>query len=254
MPTWDMFRAIGARLGLSREHVEEIERGGVPTAVQDPLDPRVHIHVRPDPDWTQRLTDAWHGVLVNSRRESAGTVAVSNGRLVVGNADAVDAANPSDRGVVIDVVAGEYEVVVTMAHEGTEQDGDFAEHASHAFALLRDNKGAAAIEPMTAADGTELWVEMGGALFAGSGATERLAAEHPETGLWQIVNLPNPSIPATKSGRWKRIATSDGAGALITVSGGYGRGSYPLFRIADPDGRTVGVLVDFFVDNRPYEA
>ena len=256
MPTWDMFRAVAARLGLSREQAEAVERGGEPTYVQHPLRPDVQIRVRPNPDWTQRMSDAWNGVLVNSRRECAGAIPIQDGCLFVGDSGSVDSPASPERGVALDVAPGDYEVVLTVAHEGAEQNGDYAEHVSHAFAVQRDNDGVAAIEPMTADDGTELWLDTGSLLFGGSGVLERLAAEHPETGIWQIVNLPVPSVPATMGpGRtWKRIATSDGTGTLITVRAGYARGSYPLFRMTDRDGRTVGVLVDFFVDNRPHDA
>jgi hypothetical protein len=41
---------------------------------------------------------------------------------------------------------------------------------------------------------------------------------------------------------------------LIAVSVGWnGRQDYPLFRLADAEGATVGVLVDFYVDNRTYD-
>ncbi|WP_114953883.1 hypothetical protein [Sphingosinicella terrae] len=251
---WTWFRSVAARLGLSQEQVDTVERAGVQTEVQHPLDPCVHIRVRPDPDWTQRLTDAWEGVLVNSRRESAGSIPLPDGRLVIGSAVDVDAPGRSDPGIVVDLAAGEYEVVVTIAHEGSEEDGDYAEYASHVFALLRGNMGVAMIEPMTNTDGEELWLEMGGLLFAASGVTEQLALEHPGKGLGQIVNRPDPAVPATLGGRWKRISTRDGAGALITVRSGHGRGSFPVFKITDADGTAVGALIDFFVDNRPYDA
>ena len=49
----------------------------------------------------------------------------------------------------------------------------------------------------------------------------------------------------------------DGTGVLIACNAGYrpgfGREDYSLFRLADAEGNTVGVLVDFFVDNRPWD-
>ena len=38
-------------------------------------------------------------------------------------------------------------------------------------------------------------------------------------------------------------------GAGIILYAGYGRGDYPLFRLADVSGNTIGVMADFFVDN-----
>ena len=208
MPTWDRFRAVAARLGLSRETVEAVERGGEPTVVTDPGNPNIQYRVRPDPDWTGRMTDAWHGELVNSRQESAGTVPVPDGRLLIGDADAVRDPASVD-GIIADVVAGDYEVVLTTAHKGAEGRGTYEEDVSHAWAVLRGHDGVALIEPMITSDGAERRIGTGKIIFAGTGATHRLADEHPEIGIWQIVNLTNPSVSSTQAegGRGSRPAT-----------------------------------------------
>jgi hypothetical protein len=248
MPVWDSFRAIAARLGLSREEVERVEAGGEPSLVQHPLDPRVQIRVRPDPDWTARMSDAWYGELVNSRRESAGTLAIGDGRLTIGNAD------QPEQGMTLEVTPGEYEVTLTIAHLGEVAIGTYEEHVSHVWALLRGTEDISVIEPMKAANGTEVWLELGKLMFTGSGVREQLAAEHPQTGLWQVINLSLPGVPVN-SGQWStRIATRDSTGALITVMAGYGSNSYPLFKLADANGRLLGVLLDFYVDNRPWDS
>ncbi|HEX8262487.1 MAG TPA: hypothetical protein VF547_06400 [Allosphingosinicella sp.] len=245
---WNQFRAIAARIGLSREQVEEVERGGVPTLVPDPLNSDIQYRVRPDPDWTERMSDAWHGTLVNSRRESAGTLAVPDGRLRM-----ADLISP-ERGVTAEVAPGEYEVVLTIAHVGSEETYDRVDYVSHAFALLCGDEEVAAIEPLTDEDGTELGVEARSTLaFATAGLIERLAARQPG-GIWRLTDLPGMTATAEGSeGKCVRLVADDGSGALIDVRAGHGREDYPLFRIADPDGRTIGVLVDFFVDNRPHE-
>ena len=245
---WTWFRSVATRLGLSREQVEAVERAGVPTYVQDPLDPQVHIRVRPDPDWTQRLTDAWHGELVNSRRQSAGALPISDGRLHIGD------TNAPEQGVTADVVPGDYEVVLTIAHLGAEESGDYEEHVSHAFALLRGTDAVALIEPMKAEGGTEIFIEVVRMAFAGTGAFERLAAGRADGRSWRLNDVLGPDMHAAEEidEHWSRFATSDGSDVLIAVAAGTGRDNYPLFRMTDPDGKTVGVLVDFFVDNRPY--
>jgi hypothetical protein len=247
---WDWFRAIAQRIGLSREQVEAVERAGVPTLVQDPLNRQVHYRVRPDPDWTERMGDAWHGELVNSRRQSAGIVPVRDGRLLIAESSA------PEKGVTADMVPGDYEVVLTIAHLGAEESGDYEEHVSHAFALLCGNDGVAAIEPLTDEGGTELGVEAVWMVFAGTGVVERLAAEHVGGRMWAIDDVLAPAMRAAdpSGGKSARIATGDGSGALVVVRAGHGREDYPLFRMADPAGRTVGILVDFFVDNRPWPA
>ena len=252
MATWDMFRAVAARLGLSRETVEAVERRGEPTFVTDPRNPNIQYRVRPDPDWTQRMTDAWFGELVNSRQESAGTVPVTYGLLLLDSADKVATPDSPDREIV-GVVAGDYEIVLTIAHQGAEERGSYEEHVSHVWALLGSQDDVALIEPMKTPDGAERWIGSGKVMFAGMGVPERLAADHPGEGLWHIVNLLNPSVPATQGQRWRRITTKDGAGALTTVSGGHGGWPYPLFRMTDSAGRTIGILIDFYVDNRPYD-
>src|SRR5688572_27120608 len=140
---WSTFRAIAARIGLSAEQVEAVERGNEATLVQDPLNSHISYHVRPDPDWTERMSQAWQGTLINSRRELAGTVPVSDGRLVIAD------PNSPGQAVTAQVGHGEYEVVLTIAHLGSKETHDFEEHVSHAYALLRDNNGVVAIEPLT---------------------------------------------------------------------------------------------------------
>lgn len=234
---WTMFRSVAARIGLSREEVEAVERADVSTYVQHPLSPEVYIRVRPDPDWTQRMTDAWDGVLMNSRRLPAGTIPIPDGQLLV-----FDVLSP-EQGVGADVVAGDYEVVLTVAHLGAEESGDYEEHISHAFALLRGHDAVALIEPITTKDGTELYVEAFQLAFAGTGVVERLAAEHAGNLLIRLARAAKAS-----DGKWARNVP--GVGPMITFTAGEGRGSYPLYRIEDATGKSVGVLVDFLVDNR----
>lgn len=245
---WERFRAIAARIGLSREAIEEVERGGKPAVVRYPLNSTIGIRVRPDPDWTARLGDAWYGKLVNSRREVAGTLPIPHGRLHIGDADA------PERGVTVEVVAGEYEVVLTIAHLGSEAEGTYEEHVSHAQVLLSGAAAIASIEPLTAEDGSERCVEARTMTFAGAGAVEQIAAERVGDRTWALSHflietkhrgdLANP--------HWVRVATTDGSGALVAMSTYHGRHEHPVFGISDADGNFVGVLVDFYVDNRPW--
>src|SRR3546814_13487725 len=80
---WYQFRALAARLGLTAQEVEAVERGGGVSLVQDSHDSQVQIKVRPDPDWTQRIGEAWNETLVNSRRESAGMIWIDEGSLEI---------------------------------------------------------------------------------------------------------------------------------------------------------------------------
>ncbi|HEY0026054.1 MAG TPA: hypothetical protein VGB24_24400 [Longimicrobium sp.] len=203
------------------------------------------------------MHEAFEGTLANTRREPAGTIPIADGQLVIADPNAPEAA------VTAQVTAGEYEVVLTLAHEGAEQTDeyertdDYDEYVSHAFALLRDNKGVTAIEPLTDENGVELWV--GGAIvaFAGTGVVPRIAAEQPGLSTWTVPELlrivdPEANLLDAQS---VRFPTRDGTGVLIACNAGYrpgfGREDYSLFRLADAEGATVGVLVDFWVDNRP---
>jgi hypothetical protein len=155
---WSQFRRLAAAIGLSPEQVEAVERGGKATLVPIPINREIRIRVRPDPDWTQRMHEAFEGTLANTRRETAGTIPIADGQLVIADGNAPEAA------VTAHVAAGEYEVVLTVAYEGEEQTDefertdDYEEYVSHAFALLRDNKGVTTIEPLTDENGVELWV------------------------------------------------------------------------------------------------
>lgn len=245
---WSHFRAIAARIGLSREQVESVERGGVPTLVEDPLNSQIHYRVRPDPDWTQRMGEAWEGTLVNSRRESAGTLPIPDGRMLIADVSSVE------EGVIVDLVPGEYEVMLTIAHEGSEETYDYVEYVSHAFALLCDREDVALIEPLTADDGTELGVVATSTAFAGEGVLERIAAGYRGGRIWTMYDLirsatPEADVTDRKSAR---AVADDGSGALIVLRAGRDREDFPLFRIADTEGKTIGVLIDFFVDNRPH--
>ena len=258
---WTQFRRLAAAFGLPLEQVEAIERGGKATLVPHPLNSLIQIRARPDPDWTQRMHEAFEGTLANTRRERVGTIPIADGQLVIADGNEPEAA------VTVHVPAGEYEVVLTVAYEGDEQTDeyertdDYEEHVSHAFALLRDNKGVTTIEPLTDENGVELWV--GGLIvaFAGAGVMPRIAAEQPGVSNWRtrwtipdLLRIVDPEANLVDA-QSVRFPTRDGTGVLIACNAGYrpgfGREDYSLFRLADAEGATVGVLVDFWVDNRP---
>lgn len=245
---WSSFRAIAARIGLTREQVETVESGGAPTQVQDPRDPQVEYYVRPDPDWTQRLNEAWCGTLKKSRREWAGVVPVPDGRMRVAP------LMEHEQGITIAIPPGEYEFFVTIAHEGAKRSADYAEHVSHVWGVLRGRGDAELIEPMTDERGAELQIDSKGIAFAGTDALERIAAACPYGRIIivsDLLRLPTANGDATRR-LWARAETDEGSGALVAVSGGYARQAYTVSRIADPQGATIGILIDFYVDNRPY--
>lgn len=246
---WSTFRAIAARIGLAPEQVAAVERGGQATLVQDPRNSEIQYIVRPDPDWTQRMGEAWRGTLVNTRRESAGAIPIADGQLVIAD------PNSPIKAVNTHVIAGEYEVVLTVAHLGSEDTYDFEEHISHAVALLRDNKGVTTIEPLTDEKGVELGLDGSLAVFAGAGVIEQIAADYADLHFWTVSRLLRSASSDVdkRDGQFARAVTKNGSGVLIAFNAGSGRQDYPLFRLADTDGNTVGVLVDFFVDNRPYD-
>lgn len=260
---WSQFRRLAAAIGLAPEQVEAVERGGKATLVPIPINSEIQIRVRPDPDWTQRMHEAFEETLAHTRREPAGTIPIADGRLVIADPNAPEAA------VTAHVTAGEYEVVLTVAYEGEEQTDeyertdDYEEYVSHAVALLRDNKGVTAIEPLTDENGVELWVGGEIVAFAGAGVIPRIAAEQPVLGTWRtrwtipdLLRIVDPEANLVDA-QWVRFPTKDGTGVLIACNAGYrpgfGREDYSLFRLADAEGATVGVLVDFWVDNRPWD-
>ncbi len=243
---WSTFRAIAARIGLAPEQVAAIERGGQATLVQDPRNSEIQYIVRPDPDWMQRMGEAWRGTLANTRREPAGVIPITDGQLVIAD------PNSPDKAVNTHVIAGEYDVVLTVAHLGSE---DFEEHITHAVALLRDNKGVTTIEPLTDAKGVELGLDGSLAVFANAGVIEQITADHADLHYWTVSGLLRSVCSDVDNpvGKFARAVTKNGAGVLIAFNAGSGRHDYPLFRLADAEGSTVGVLVDFFVDNRLYD-
>ncbi len=245
---WSSFRALARRIGRSVEQIDAVERGCV-TQVQHPLAEDTHFMVRSDPDWSQRLMDAWKGKLVNSRREEAGAIVLDGGLLAASNSDW-----PCD-GPAIPVVPGAYHVVLTVAYEGAEQTFDYAEHVSHAFLTLAGDHDVAIIEPCLDENGTELEVNAYGIAFAVAGVLPRINGDH--AGLWSL-RLIESARAARDSGEGAErysfmIPNDDGSVAAICWHGGYGRADYPLFRLVDSDGRTVGVAADFHVDNRPWD-
>lgn len=244
---WSAFRALAVRVGLSSEQIADVERGGVASLVQDPLDPLAQYKVRPDPDWTRRMREAWHGTLINSRRETAGVIPVGTGKLSIAEADTPENA------VTVQAVSGQYEVTLTVAHIGAEETYDYEEHISHAFALLRDNGGVTLIEPLTDEHGNELSVNAFRFAFAGAGVLKEIAGDHAGRWTLRLGDLMHPRADdgSVSSRRSIRVESDDGSGAAIIFYGGHSRGSYPLFRMADVNGDTIGVMIDFFVDNRP---
>ena len=255
---WTMFRALAARIGWTPEQIEAVERGGKATLLPIPINSEIMIRVRPDPDWGQRIVEAVQGTLVNSRQERAGTIPVPHGELVIVDAErALGLLLPrgtNTNSVTAHVTPGEYEVVLTVAHFGSEETDDYSERISHAFALLRGNKGVATIELLTDENGVELGVEATAIAFAGAGVLAQIAAEHPDLRSWSVHRVlkvvtgeePGPDV------RSARVSTKDGTGALITFSVGDWQ-DFPLYRLADAEGATVGVLVELYVDNRPWD-
>lgn len=243
---WHQFRSIAARLGLTTREVEALERKGDASYIEDPVDPGVQIAVRRDPDWVQRMGEAWNETLINSRRESAGTILVEAGQLEISN------ANTPSQSRTVQVVPGQYEVILTVAHMGSKKRYDYEEHVSHAVVLLEGNGDVTAIEPLTDGFGIEIGLETYEVAFAEQGVLQRFAGDH--AGRWSLKkrDLFNPTTSdANKSDRkWVR-AMDDHQRAVIMFGAGYGRGDYPLFGLADAGGNVIGILMDFFVDNRP---
>ncbi len=246
---WSQFRALAARIGLGSDDVAAVERQKGASLVQSPRDPLVQLRVRPDPDWTQRMGEAWNQTMANSRREEAGSIELAEGLLAI-----LDAHSPQN-GVNVGVAPGRYEVVLTVAHLGSEKTYDYEEHVSHAFLLLAGQGNVAMIEPVTDEHGAELWVQAHAIAFAAPGKAERFAGAH--SGNWSreladVFGLQE----SCASGHAARLCAPDGdasATCAIVVHAGHGRDEYPVFRLADSEGNAVGAMMDFFVDNRPCE-
>lgn len=253
----DPIQIIGIPHRVDAWTIEGVERGGKATLLSAPLHSQIMIEGRPDPDWVQRMVEALDGVLADTRQEGAGTIRIPHGELVIADPNTSMGILPK-RGesdlVTAHVRAGEYEVVVTVAHEGAEETDDYWESVSHAFALLRDNKGVTTIEPLTGENGVELGVQASTVVFASAGVMSQVAAEQPGLHIWTTFDL--HSVASAEGnllwGHWARAPTRDGTGVLIAVSAGDHQ-DYPLYRLADADGATIGVLVDFYVDNRPWD-
>ena len=193
------------------------------------------------------MGEAWNGTLVNSRRETAGTVPIGDGLLSVAKAD-----TPANA-VTVTVVPGHYEVTFTVAHSGAEETYDYVEYISHAFVLLEGNRNVALIEPLTDENGVELGLNAYGVAFARAGVLQEIAGDHLGHWTLRIGALMHPKSPegVVSSRKSIKVESDDKSGAAIILYGGNGRGDYPLFRMADVNGNNIGIMIDFFVDNRP---
>ncbi len=255
---WTMFRALARRIGWTPEQIEAVERGGKATVLPVPINSEIRIKVRPDPDWGQRIVEAVFGTLINSRQVRAGTISVPHGELVIADPDsALGLTLPrgtNTNSTTTHVVPGEYEVVLTVAHGGSEETDDDWERISHGFAVLRGHTGVASIELLTDENAVELGVEATAVSFSSAGVLAQIAAEHPDLRSWSVHRLlkvftgedPAPDVLSA------RVSTQDGTGALITFHVGDWQ-DWPLYRLADAEGATIGVLVELYVDNRPWE-
>lgn len=245
---WSAFRAFAERIGLSAEKVAEVEREEGVSRIQDPLRSEVSYMVRPDPDWTARIGEAWKKTLVNSRRETAGAIQVPEGLLSVTEADIPES------GITVTVAPGRYDVMFTVAHLGSAETYDYEEHISHAFVLLDSDREVSLIEPLTDEDGIELSIDAYSVAFSPAGVLPEIAGDHPGRWTLRISDLMHPKLPerAPTSLKSIKIESDDKTGAAIILYGGHGRGNYPVFRMADANGNNIGVMIDFFVDNRPW--
>ncbi|WP_156313409.1 hypothetical protein [Erythrobacter sp. SG61-1L] len=239
---------MAARIGLSAQTMAEIEAKNDASLVEDPLNPLVRYRVRPDPDWTERLGEAWNNSLVNSRRLCAGTIALTNGLLTIADGDL-----PHD-GFTTKVNPGEYEITLIIAHMGDKRTDDYEEHISHAFALLQPKHDVVSISSLMDEHGKELGIAGRFFAFAGSGVLQEVAGGHAGRWTLRVMDLFREQASDEENARSKsiRIENKEGSSAAILFHGGHSRGDYPAYRLADAEDRTVGVMLDFFVDNRPW--
>jgi len=194
------------------------------------------------------MSEAWNETLANSRREMAGTIPIEDGLLSVAE------ANTPENAVTATVVPGSYKVTFTVAHMGAEETYDYEEDVSHAFVLLEGERSVALIEPLTDENGIELGVNAYAVAFARAGVLSQIAGDHAGRWTLRISDLMHPKSAEgdVSSRRSIKIENNDKSGAAIILNGGHGRGDYPLFRMADVNGNNIGIMVDFFVDNRPW--
>ncbi|MBB5712997.1 hypothetical protein [Sphingomonas xinjiangensis] len=245
---WSAFKVLASRIGLTAEQVAEVQRNEGDSIVQDPLHPEIGYMVRPDPDWTARMGEAWNGTLANSRRESAGTIPIEDGLLSVAEAD-----TPGNSVTAV-VVPGSYEVTFTVAHMGAEETYDYLEYVSHAFVLLEGRRNVALIEPLADENGVELGLNASWVAFARAEVLQEIAGDH--FGRWTLrigdLMYRKSAEGVVSSLTSIKIENDDKSGSAIILKSGHGRGNYSLFRIADVNGNNVGIMVDFFIDNRPW--
>lgn len=193
------------------------------------------------------MGEAWNETLINSRREAAGTISIGNGLLSIAE------AREPENAISAQVVLGQYAVTFTVVHMGAEETYDYEEYVSHAFALLEGNRGVALIEPLTDENGIGLCINAYDIAFASDGVLREVAGGDAATWVLRIIDLMNPKYDDEIVSEYKsiKVENDNNTGAAIILCGGHGRGDYPLFRMADVNGDTIGVMVDFFVDNRP---
>lgn len=244
---WSSFKALAARIGLPAEKVAAVEKEGGASLVPHPLDDRVEFLVRADPDWTLRLGEAWQGTLVNSRRETAGNFQIIDRLLEINDVDS------PGKSITVPVVPGEYEVILTIAHLGSEETYDYEEYISHAFAILKGNRPVAAIKPLSDEEGVELRVNAYTVGFGTDRVVREAGSDHADRWSLKLIKMFYQEYPSADSRRdWITINSDNVPGAVIAFHAGHGKGDYPVFRLSDANGQTIGVLADFFVDNRPW--
>jgi hypothetical protein len=244
---WSRFRAMADRIGLVPSDRKRGERARDPTLVQDPLNSDISYRVRSDPDWTQRLSQALNGTLVNSRQERVATIAVPNGKIFIAS------TNSPAEPVVADVVPGEYEIILTIAHQGNEATFDYEEDTSHIAVIFRDKMNISRIEPLLSEHGKELGLLGYLFMLSGSDVLPQLAGDH--AGQWALRSsaLMHPTLEdGTRVKLYSAKLEIDEIGEAILFYGGHGRGDYPLYRMVDTQDNTVGLMADFFIDNRPW--
>lgn len=244
---WSAFRALAALIGLEPSEVSRVEHEKQPTLVQHPLNPEIFIRVRPDPNWTERILEAWNGNLVNSRQERIGSITVPEGKIFF-----ADTVSP-DNQVIARVQPGEYDVVLTVAVIGEENTPDFEEHTSHIAIILQDHPTVTMIEPLEGEAGEELGILGRRFMLSGRNVLTQIAGDH--AGQWALRStaLMHPTLEdGTKSYLFGAKLSAEGIGEAILFYGGRGRGDYPLYRLADAQNNTVGLMADFYIDNRPW--
>lgn len=211
-----------------------------------PPPPTITIRDGPEPDWMERLGQAYAGTLEDNEIVELGTLPIPDGKLLACEPFQIHDPRP----YTIPVPPGTYPAFISVAAapDGSDQ------RIAYAWVRLREGVPAR-WEPARTRRGEEVsvGVDSGIACFTTAIAAARFIAEYDHGGRYGYNEPLSETLVKAMDQVWRdtrgwAVLDSGADARLAAFSSGFGDGLYPVYRALDARGRRLAVAMLFHVD------